>query len=97
VVREEVTPALAAGVEPASPGADAVLARAADRYARLCGRPDDASLRRRMLDRLRTARDPRRERYLELLSVVNGWPPPESLAPVLDWSIRALHARQPLA
>ncbi|MFE2616736.1 hypothetical protein ACFXA2_24350 [Micromonospora chalcea] len=97
LVREEVAPALAAGVEPASPGADPVLDRAAGRYARLCGRPDDADLRRRMLDRLRTARDPRRERYLELLSVVNGWPPPESLAPVLDWSIRALHARQHLA
>ncbi|MFF0658950.1 MerR family transcriptional regulator [Micromonospora tulbaghiae] len=96
VVREEVAPALAAGVEPASPGADAVLARVADRYARLCGRPDDAGLRRRMLDRLRAARDPRRERYLELLAVVNGWPPAESLAPVLDWSIRALHARQHL-
>ncbi|RBJ05281.1 MerR family transcriptional regulator, partial [Micromonospora provocatoris] len=39
----------------------------------------------------------RRERYLELLAVVNGWPPAESLAPVLDWSIRALHARQHLA
>ena len=97
VVREEVAPALAAGVEPASPGADAVLARVADRYARLCGRPDDADQRPRMQDRLRTARDPRRERYLELLSLVNGWPPAESLAPVLDWSIRALHARQPLA
>lgn len=97
VVREEVAPALAAGVEPASPGADAVLARVAERYARLCGRPDDADLRRRMLDRLRTARDPRRERYLELLSLVNGWPPAESLAPVLDWSIRALQARQHLA
>ncbi|WP_433495644.1 MerR family transcriptional regulator [Micromonospora sp. CA-248089] len=97
VVREEVAPALAAGVEPASPGADAVLARVADRYARLCGRPDDADLRRRMLDRLRTARDPRRERYLELLSLVNGWPPAESLAPVLDWLIRALQARQHLA
>ncbi|MEV4692305.1 MerR family transcriptional regulator [Micromonospora echinospora] len=97
VVREEVAPALAAGVEPDSPGADPVLDRAADRYAQLCGRPDDADLRRRMLDRLRTARDPRRERYLDLLSVVNGWPPPESLAPVLDWSIRALHARQHLA
>ena len=97
VVREEVAPALADGIEPAAPEADPILARAAGRYARLCGRSDDGDLRRRMLDRLRTASDPRRERYLELLSVVNGWPPPESLAPVLDWSIRALHARQPLA
>jgi len=30
--------------------------------------------------------DPRRERYLTLLAVINGWPGPESLAPVLDWS-----------
>ncbi|MEU8312295.1 hypothetical protein [Micromonospora sp. NPDC048887] len=97
MIREEVAPALADGVEPASPGAGPVLARAASRYARLCDVPDDADLRLRMLDRLRTARDPRRERYLELLCVVNGWPPPESLAPVLDWSIRALRARQPLA
>ncbi|MFI7210124.1 helix-turn-helix domain-containing protein [Micromonospora maritima] len=96
VVREEAAPALAAGVDPVSPDADPVLARAAARYARLCGRPDDADLRRRMLGRLETAHDPRRDRYLELLSVVNGWPPAESLAPVLDWSIRALRARQPL-
>lgn len=97
VVREEVAPALADGIEPASPDADPILARAAARYARLCGRPDDADLRRRMLDRLRSASDPRRERYLGLLSVINGWPPAESLAPVLDWSIRALRARQHLA
>ncbi|WBC15139.1 MerR family transcriptional regulator [Micromonospora sp. WMMA1998] len=96
VVREEVTPALAAGIDPASPDAEPVLSRATARYARLCGRPDDADLRRRMLTRLETAHDPRRARYLELLSVVNGWPPAESLAPVLDWSIRALRARQPL-
>ena len=36
--------------------------------------------------------DPRRERYLTLLAVINGWPAPESLAPVLDWSTRALSA-----
>ena len=41
------------------------------------------------LDRLRMAADPRRERYLELLSIVNGWPPPESLAPVLERVERA--------
>ncbi|MFG1677865.1 hypothetical protein [Micromonospora sp. NPDC049282] len=35
----------------------------------------------------------RRERYESLLGVVNGWPPVESLAPVLDWAIRALRAR----
>ncbi|MEU1688765.1 MerR family transcriptional regulator [Micromonospora sp. NPDC005707] len=96
VVREEVAPALAAGVDPAAPPADEVVAAVTSRYALLCGRPDDADLRRRLLDRLEAAGDPRRERYLRLLSVVNGWPPVESLAPVLDWSIRALRARQPL-
>ena len=35
--------------------------------------------------RVRLAADPRRERYLELLSIVNGWPAPQSLAPVLEW------------
>ncbi|SCG78607.1 MerR family transcriptional regulator [Micromonospora humi] len=93
VVREEVTPALAAGVDPVSPRADPVLARAAARYAALCGRPDDAALRGRLLDRLTAAHDPRRERYENLLAVVNGWPPVESLAPVLDWAIRALRIR----
>ncbi|WP_433286964.1 MerR family transcriptional regulator [Micromonospora sp. CA-244673] len=96
VVREEVAPALAAGIDPAAPPADEVVAAVTSRYALLCGRPDDADLRRRLLDRLEAAGDPRRERYLRLLSVVNGWPPVESLAPVLDWSIRALRARQPL-
>jgi hypothetical protein len=27
--------------------------------------------------------------------VINGWPAPESLTPVLDWSIQALGARVP--
>ncbi|MFI7428919.1 hypothetical protein ACIBPB_18200 [Micromonospora sp. NPDC049836] len=93
LVRDEVTPALAAGVDPASPAAEPVVAAATARYARLCGRPDDADLRRRLLTRLTAANDPRRERYLHLLSVVNGWSVGESLAPVLDWSIRALRAR----
>ncbi|KKK05437.1 MerR family transcriptional regulator [Micromonospora sp. HK10] len=93
LVRDEAAPALAAGVDPASPAADPVVAAATARYARLCGRPDDADLRRRLLTRLTAANDPRRERYLHLLCVVNGWSVGESLGPVLDWSIRALRAR----
>ncbi|QLJ02759.1 transposase [Streptomyces sp. NEAU-sy36] len=30
---------------------------------------------------------------LQLLAVVNGWPAPKSLAPVLHWSVRALRVR----
>ncbi|SBT39392.1 MerR family transcriptional regulator [Micromonospora narathiwatensis] len=95
VVREQVGPAVAAGVDPVSHGADDVVAAVMVRYARLCGLPDDVDLRRRMLDRLEAASDPRRERYLHLLSVINGWSTDESLAPVLDWSVRALRARTP--
>jgi DNA-binding transcriptional MerR regulator len=78
------------GTDPDSAPARSAVAAVTARYARLVGRPDDGALRRRLLDRLETANDPRRERYEELLAVVNGWPPPESLAPTLDWFIRAL-------
>jgi DNA-binding transcriptional MerR regulator len=94
VVRDEVDPALETGVEPTSPQADAMVAALATHYARLIGGSEDEELLRpRLLDRLKTAGDPRRERYFELLAVINGWPPPESLAPVLDWSVQALEAR----
>ncbi|NES15418.1 MULTISPECIES: MerR family transcriptional regulator [Micromonospora] len=93
ITRDQVGPALAAGVDPLSPAAEPVVAAVTARYAQLCDRPDDLDLRRRLLARLECANDPRRERYLHLLSVVNGWPTGESLAPALDWSIRALHAR----
>jgi DNA-binding transcriptional MerR regulator len=85
-VRDHARP----GLDPAGPEADAAVAAVAANYARLVGCPDDAELRRRLLSRLEAANDPRRERYEELLAVVNGWPPPQSLAPALDWFIRAL-------
>ncbi|EOD67076.1 MerR family transcriptional regulator [Amycolatopsis vancoresmycina] len=78
-VRDAVTPALAAGVDPASPEAAAIVER--------LGR-DRGELR----TWLGLVRDPRRERYLELLAVVNGWAAPESLAPTLDWLTAATAA-----
>ncbi|WP_319460197.1 MerR family transcriptional regulator [Micromonospora sp. RTP1Z1] len=95
VVRDGVGPALAAGIDPASPEADPVVVAVTARYARLSGRPDDVDLRRRLSTLLETANDPRRERYLQLLSVINDWTAPDSLAPALDWFIRALRARIP--
>ncbi|GAA1934230.1 MerR family transcriptional regulator [Streptantibioticus ferralitis] len=94
VVREQVGPATAAGIDPASPQADRVVATVTDRCARLLDRPDDVGLHRWLLTRLETANDPRRERYVQRLAVINGWPAPESLAPMLDWFIQALHARE---
>ena len=95
LVRDQVGPALPAGVDPVSPQADPFVTRIINQYAQLCGRTDDVELRRWLLLRLESANDPSRERYLQMLSVVNGWPAPEGLAPVLDWSIRAVRARMP--
>ena len=95
VVRDQAGPALAARIEPASPQAAPVIAAMTAHYARILGRPDDVGLRRQLLARREAANDPRRERYLTLLAVINGWQVLESLTPVLDWSIQALGARVP--
>jgi DNA-binding transcriptional MerR regulator len=95
VVRDQASSALAAGIEPASPEAAPAVAALTAHYAHILGRPDDAGLRRQLLARLEAVNDPRRERYLTLLAVINGWPAPQSLTQVLDWSIRALGARIP--
>ncbi|MFI6324013.1 MerR family transcriptional regulator [Nonomuraea sp. NPDC050556] len=44
------------------------------------------------VERLRAANDPRRDRYMRLLAIVNGWPPPQDLAPVLDWALESVSA-----
>ncbi|MFE7211202.1 MerR family transcriptional regulator [Streptomyces sp. NPDC001698] len=92
-VRDLVGPALATRIDPASAQADPFVAALTAHYARILGHPDDIGLRRRLAIRLENINDPRRDRYLQLLSVVNGWPPPESLAPLFDWSIEALSVR----
>ena len=95
VVRDQASAALAARIEPDSPQASPVVAALTAHYAQILGRPDDAGLRRQLLARLASVNDPRRERYLTLLAVINGWPAPDSLASVLDWSTRALGAPVP--
>ncbi|MEV4386429.1 MerR family transcriptional regulator [Micromonospora sp. NPDC049580] len=95
MVRDGVANALAAGLDPAGPEAGPVVAAVTDRYARLHGLPDDADLRQRLLDRLVLANDPHRDRYLDLLSVINGWSGGGAVAPAVDWFIRALRARTP--
>jgi DNA-binding transcriptional MerR regulator len=93
IVRDHAGPALAAGVDPTSHHAEPVVAAVLAQYADDLGSPAAPDLRRRLLGRLAAANDPRRERYLTLLSTVNGWPPGESLAPALDWFTAALRAR----
>ncbi|GAA1912659.1 MerR family transcriptional regulator [Streptomyces durmitorensis] len=95
VLRSQVTPALAAGIGPTSSEADPIVTALAAHYAHIIGLPDDTALRRRLVARLETMDDPRRDRYLTLLAVINGWPAPESLAPVFEWAVLALRARMP--
>ncbi len=91
-VRDQIAPALAAGIEPDSPRADPIVSVLMTRCCPHDG-PDDAEPRRHLLARLESMNDPRRERYFQLLAVINAWPAPESLQSVLDWTIHALRAR----
>ncbi|MGG7568789.1 MerR family transcriptional regulator [Streptomyces sirii] len=93
VARELVGAAVASGVSPDSPQAGPFVARLTAGCARAVGRPDDARLHGWLLQRLRAANEPRRDRYFALLAVVNGWPAPEPLAPVIDWSVKALRVQ----
>ncbi|WP_030663425.1 MerR family transcriptional regulator [Streptomyces rimosus] len=96
-VRCLVEPALAAGIDPRTHRAEPVISALAAHYAHIVGRADDPGLRRRLATHLESMDDPRRDRYLQLLAVLNGRPAPESLAPALDWSVRALRAHTPSA
>lgn len=88
----EVRRALDAGIAPGSDEAAPIVATLTARYAATFGRPDDTALRHWLLTRLEVANDPRAERYWHLLSVINGWPAPPSLAPIFAWFIEALRA-----
>lgn len=93
VARDLVGPAVTSGVSPYAPQADEIVAALTARCARIHHRPDDGALRLWLLERLEAVNDPRRERYFRLLALVNGWPEPDRLAPVLDWSLAALRTR----
>ncbi|MDF5758893.1 MerR family transcriptional regulator [Spongiactinospora sp. TRM90649] len=82
-VRERVAPALAAGIDPASPAADATATA-------LLANADADDL----LAGLEFMNDPRRDRYFELLAVINAWPSPRPLCPSLSWAIQALRTRR---
>jgi hypothetical protein len=82
LVRDEAAPAPAAGIDPAAPEAGRVITAVLDRYP----------VRDQLPTLLEAACDPRYERYQDLLSVVNGWPAPERLAPPLAWFLSALRS-----
>ena len=103
-VRDLAGRALAAGIPPDSAEAEPVVARITAGYGAATDPCDVRDLATpayepatdpypALLARLERAADPRRERYLCLLAVVNGWPAPESPAPALGWAVAALRAR----
>ncbi|MDC0771483.1 MerR family transcriptional regulator [Streptomyces sp. HD] len=93
VARDLAGAAVAGGISPESPEADPVVAALTARCALTSDRPDDAEPHQWLLHRLEAASDPRRDRYLQLLALINDWPAPERLAPVIDWSVTALRIR----
>ena len=76
--------ALADGVAPGSPGAEALVVEWLG---------EDAGDRERLADRLATFTDARVERYWQLLGVLNDWAPFEPSVPAVEWWIAALRAR----
>ncbi|MFI9640613.1 hypothetical protein ACIG87_11170 [Micromonospora sp. NPDC051925] len=90
-VRDTVELARAAGIAPESARAGHVVAALVAAYGEVFGRADEAGYRSTLLTRLEVANDPRTERYFQLLATVNGWTPPPTLTPVLNWFITALH------
>ncbi|MEV0058033.1 hypothetical protein AB0H34_47050 [Saccharopolyspora shandongensis] len=91
-VRDTVGKALSTGIAPDSAESAPIVDILTARYAEVFGRPDDADLRRWILARLEIASDPRAEHYWQLLSIINGWSVPPSLAPVFAWFTAALRA-----
>ncbi|MFI5767541.1 hypothetical protein ACIA74_03140 [Streptomyces sp. NPDC051658] len=82
MVRDHVTAALRAGITPTSPQAAPVVKAITAEYAHTTGHD--------LLALLETANDPRRRRYLQLLAVINFWPPPDNPGPAFTWLIEAL-------
>jgi DNA-binding transcriptional MerR regulator len=76
--------ALARGVAPGSPEAEAIVAEILAAF----GTDDRAEL----ASRFETGTDARAERYWQLLAIVNGWPAIPTTVPAWEWTIAALRA-----
>jgi DNA-binding transcriptional MerR regulator len=92
LVRDIAGFAASARLDPASPECDDLVAAVLAAYAQTVGRPDGPQLRAELAAALRRANDPLWQRYLELVSLINGWRH-DSTQPILDWFLRALAAR----
>ena len=84
--------ALTAGIDPAGSTAAPILDDLVERYAETFQTTDTPKYRNALLRRLEIANDPRTERYVNLLHVINGWPPRPSLSRIFDWFTCALRS-----
>jgi DNA-binding transcriptional MerR regulator len=85
LVSERAGEALAAGIDPASAEASAIVDEVLPVFP-------GAFERRALADRLEVGLDPRAERYWQLLAIINGWPPVPTTVPAWEWFIAALRA-----
>jgi DNA-binding transcriptional MerR regulator len=85
LVSEKSGAALAAGLDPASPEAQAIVDEVLPAFP---GDHDRAAL----ADRFATGTDPKAERYWQLMAIINGWPPVPTTVPAWEWFINALRA-----
>ena len=85
LVAERSNAALAAGLDPASPEAQAIVDEVLPAFP---GDHDRAAL----ADRFATGSDPKAERYWQLMAIINGWPPVPTTAPAWAWFIAALRS-----
>ncbi|MDA0179245.1 MerR family transcriptional regulator [Solirubrobacter phytolaccae] len=86
LVSEHAGSALAAGLDPASDEAAAVVDEVHPVFP---GALSPAAL----ADRLEVGLDPRAERYWQLLAIINGWPPVPTTVPAWAWFVAALRER----
>jgi hypothetical protein len=86
-LREHAGAALAAGVDPRSPAAAAIVDRIVSPGA-------SRERRRELRQRLETYNDVRVERYWQLMGVLNDRPPSPALAAACAWFIEALRATE---
>ncbi|MFC6086218.1 TIGR03086 family metal-binding protein [Sphaerisporangium aureirubrum] len=94
----EVKAATEAGLAADSAAAEPVVARVVAAWlptqavAGYAPDGDGAEPRRRLLEQLELAADPRAERYWQLMCVINGWPVRPSMAAAGQWLMTALRS-----
>jgi DNA-binding transcriptional MerR regulator len=92
LVADRAGAALAAGVDPASPDAEPIVAELVGAFAKAAGRTDDPAMRAWLAETIETFADARVDRYWELLGAINGWPARPGAAPAWAWLLAALRA-----